>query len=280
VHVAPGSELAQLITVAKSLVRGFGWREPQATVFVLTGLAPFLPAVQCTLRHRLLPVATSRIVIEADPTTPPVEVERAFREARRKFGRERFRPISDRQIALAVFVAERRDLDDDLRLEQWNAEHRSPVSHGSSTTSQSSSGQRCSPADIFSSRSTDIRKAGRVRGHITKKGSRYWVVVNIARDPETRRRRQQWHGSWSTRAEAEDELNEIVGRLRRGAYVAPSRLTVAEFITAKWLPAAGAALKPSTAKLYETIVDAYVVPNVGGVPLQTLSAAGTQRLLW
>lgn len=117
-----------------------------------------------------------------------------------------------------------------------------------------------------------------MRGTITKKGRRYWVVVDVARDPETGRRKRQWHGSWTTRAEAEDALNDIVGRLRRGTYVAPTRLTVEEFITEKWLPAARGTLKPSTAKLYETIVYAYVIPRLGGVPLQSLSAADLNAL--
>lgn len=127
VHVVPGSELAQLRTVAESLVRGYGWREPQATVFVLTGLPPFLPSVRWETRRRMPAIAASRIVIEADPTTPPIEVERAFRAARREFGRERFRPISARQVALAKFVAEHPELDDDERRERWNAEYWSPV---------------------------------------------------------------------------------------------------------------------------------------------------------
>ncbi len=42
-----------------------------------------------------------------------------------------------------------------------------------------------------------------MRGHIARKGNRYYVVVDVPRDPASGKRRQQWHGSWTTKKAAE-----------------------------------------------------------------------------
>jgi len=115
-----------------------------------------------------------------------------------------------------------------------------------------------------------------VRGHIAKKGSSYYVVVDGAPDVEGKRRRK-WHRAGSTREEAEEKLAEIVGSVYRGSYVEPSRVTVGSFLVDEWLPAVRVSLKPSTAKLYETLLSAYVVPELGTVKLQQLTPARLNR---
>jgi integrase len=116
-----------------------------------------------------------------------------------------------------------------------------------------------------------------MRGHIAKKGSRYWIVVDKGRDPATDRRRQQWHGSWATRKEAENALPSIVGRLHDGTYIEPNEGTVAEFLLEEWLPARRSTLAPSTVALYETIIRAYVEPHIGDVPVQGLGPGQLNR---
>jgi integrase len=55
--------------------------------------------------------------------------------------------------------------------------------------------------------------------------------------------------------------------------VEPSKGTVKSFLSDEWLPSARATLKPSTAKLYETLIDAYVIPRLGATRLQALTPA-------
>jgi hypothetical protein len=63
-------------------------------------------------------------VLEIDPTVPPADVERAYRNARRAFGeRERFRSISERDLHAVAFAVERPDLGPAALLKQWNAAH-------------------------------------------------------------------------------------------------------------------------------------------------------------
>ena len=61
-----------------------------------------------------------------------------------------------------------------------------------------------------------------MRGHIRKRGSKWVVVVDIGRDPETGRRKQKWHSGFETRRDASRALTEVMARLERGTYVEPS----------------------------------------------------------
>src|SRR5262249_48210002 len=127
--------------------------------------------------------------------------------------------------------------------------------------------------------SAPSQAGSQMRGHIARKGSRYYVVVDVARDPATRRRRQQWHGSWTTKKDAERELTKIVRNIDAGTHVDPDRVTLKEFLTEEWLPALSAMkLRASTIELYRTLANAYVIPHIGNVPLQKLTTARLNRL--
>jgi integrase len=66
--------------------------------------------------------------------------------------------------------------------------------------------------------------------------------------------------------------------LRSGTFVAPSRLTLGAFLTEQWLPTARAAVRPTTWTTYRIYAEAQVVPALGHVPLQALTAAHLNRL--
>jgi integrase len=119
-----------------------------------------------------------------------------------------------------------------------------------------------------------------MRGHVTKpKGrNRWYVVVDAPRGPDGRRRRQKWHGSWATKKEAEQALAKIVSGLHDGTYVEPHKATVATFIADEWMPAVRRSLKPSTLQLYRTLADAYIIPNIGNMPLAKLTPGHLNRL--
>ena len=51
-----------------------------------------------------------------------------------------------------------------------------------------------------------------------------------------------------------------------------------DFLVDEWLPAVKVTLRPSTHKLYGTLINAYVVPRIGEVPLQKLTPARLNRL--
>jgi integrase len=112
-----------------------------------------------------------------------------------------------------------------------------------------------------------------MRGHVRKRGSTWCVVVDVGRDPETGKRRQSWKSGFRTRRKAERGLTELLGRLEAGSFVEPTRQTVGEFLC-EWLAAIGArGLRPNTLSTYRMLIEKHLVPRIGSVPLQGLSAS-------
>jgi len=116
-----------------------------------------------------------------------------------------------------------------------------------------------------------------MRGHIARKGKKFYVVIDEGRD-ENGKRQQRWHSGYGTRKEAEAALSGLVNRLHDGSYVSPTRQTFGVFLTDEWLPAVSGRLRPSTLALYEITVRAYVVPHIGSTRLQAVTPAQLNRL--
>jgi len=116
-----------------------------------------------------------------------------------------------------------------------------------------------------------------VRGGTRKRGST-WTWYLGAVDPATGRRRQLSKGGFRTKREAQAALNEAMAALRAGTFVEPSRLTLGAFLTEQWLPTTRAAVRPTTWATYRIYAEAQVVPALGHVPLQALTAAHLNRL--
>ena len=125
-----------------------------------------------------------------------------------------------------------------------------------------------------------------MRGHIHKRqwkgrGGKtqtlWYAVVNIGTD-DSGKRKQKWHGGFKTRREAELALTEIVQSLDKQTYVPPQRLTMAEFFRHEWLPMMETQVKASTFDSYRRNLENHVLPTLGGVPLQQLSAGHLNSL--
>ena len=71
-------------------------------------------------------------------------------------------------------------------------------------------------------------------------------------------------------------LATTLGKVYGGTYV-DHPADVRRILADDWLPAVEVTLKASTAKLYDTLVDAYVVPSLGQVKLQRLTASDLNR---
>lgn len=69
-----------------------------------------------------------------------------------------------------------------------------------------------------------------MKGTIIKRGSRWSVVVDLGRDLDGKRIRK-WHSGYPSKREAEQARIEILSRLQHGVYVAPNKITVAEWVT-------------------------------------------------
>jgi Arm DNA-binding domain len=67
-----------------------------------------------------------------------------------------------------------------------------------------------------------------MRGHVAKKGKRWYPVVDV-RDPATGERKRKWHGGHDTKREATRALTDILGRLDAGTYVAAAAPSLDSF---------------------------------------------------
>lgn len=57
-----------------------------------------------------------------------------------------------------------------------------------------------------------------MRGHIAKKGSRYYAVVYEGVDPSTQKERHRWFAAGRTRKQAERFLADLIKRQHDGDY--------------------------------------------------------------
>lgn len=115
-----------------------------------------------------------------------------------------------------------------------------------------------------------------MRGHITKKGAKYYVVIDLGPDPETGKRRQKWHSGFRNKKEAERGLATILGRLEQGSYIEPTRATVAEYLR-EWL--AGVRVAPGTLADYRMHVEKRLIPEFGNQRVQSLTPLAIDALL-
>lgn len=110
-----------------------------------------------------------------------------------------------------------------------------------------------------------------MRGHIARKGNRYYAVVYEGTDPATGKERHRWHAGGSTRREAEKVLTDLVKRIHDGDYRSPERITLGDYLTERWLPMRKRQVRYSTYRSYRSQTRLHVIPYIGAIPLQRLT---------
>lgn len=111
-----------------------------------------------------------------------------------------------------------------------------------------------------------------------REGRDIWrIQIENGRDESGRRKRLSVtiHG---TRKEAEAERNRLLHELGCGEYVAPSALTVGEYLT-QWLAHAKVNVAPQTYRRYRQITERDLVPDLGRIRLADLSPLQIQGFL-
>jgi len=69
-----------------------------------------------------------------------------------------------------------------------------------------------------------------MRGHVARKGDRYYAVVYEGTDAATGKQRHRWYLGGETRKEAERALGDLVKRIHDGDYRAPQRITLGDYL--------------------------------------------------
>ena len=117
-----------------------------------------------------------------------------------------------------------------------------------------------------------------MRGHIVKRGKRYYAVVYEGTDPATGKRIRRWYAGGDTRKGAEKLLGELVKRSHDGDYRAPDRITVGDYLLERWMPTKRAQLRRSTFDSYYRNLVNHVAPRIGNIPLQKLTPEDLDEL--
>lgn len=95
---------------------------------------------------------------------------------------------------------------------------------------------------------------------------------------ETEERRRATKAGFATRKEAQAALSKLLVAVEERSYVAPSKLSLREFLTKEWLPAIQATIRPSTYRSYVQHVECHICPHLGAVQLQKLTGSQINAL--
>jgi integrase len=147
-----------------------------------------------------------------------------------------------------------------------------------------------------------------MRGHIRKRGaSSYEYIVDVGtaaaqrcevcnrrfwleRRPreacpscggrlhETEERRRAIKAGFASRKEAQAAMAKVMVSVEEKSYVAPSRLTVREYLTKEWLPAIEPTVRPTTYRSYVQHVSFHIVPHIGSHKLEKVTGATLNAL--
>jgi len=117
-----------------------------------------------------------------------------------------------------------------------------------------------------------------MKGHVTRKGDVWYVVIYEGVDSVSGKERRRWHRAGTNRNEAETlaaslAAAEDIRRSRRR-----SLLTVGRFITGYWLPAKKLDLEASTYDGYQRVVRLHLLPHIGDIPLRGLRTERLEQL--
>jgi integrase len=85
-------------------------------------------------------------------------------------------------------------------------------------------------------------------------------------------RRQEFHSGYASKKEAETELAKVAGALASGTHIEASRLLLDDFLKKRWLPAIRPTVRATTFLSYEGHIENHLVPVLGRIPLQQLTA--------
>lgn len=117
-----------------------------------------------------------------------------------------------------------------------------------------------------------------MRGSIIKRGKKYSIVVDIGRDIETNKRKQQWFSGYTTKKEAEKDLPRILRELELGTFVAPSKVKFNESIK-EWIEihTKKKELAATTLDGYMNIINNHLIPFFKDTEVQKIQPMHMQQ---
>ena len=90
-------------------------------------------------------------------------------------------------------------------------------------------------------------------------------------------RRQRSKGGFAIKRDAQSFLTTQLAGLASSSYIEPSKMTFGRYLTECWLPTVQTTTRPSTWDSYRRTIDLHIIPELGRVGLQRLSAHDLDR---
>src|SRR4051812_803659 len=113
------------------------------------------------------------------------------------------------------------------------------------------------------------------RGFVRKRGQTWTAYYYLTTGSG---RRQCSRGGFRTKALALGYLNDTMAALQRDEVVEPTRVSVGEYLLDRWLPLMANTIRPSTWQSYKHMVATHVIPTLGHLQLQRLTADHLDQL--
>jgi integrase len=108
-----------------------------------------------------------------------------------------------------------------------------------------------------------------MKGHIRERSPGHWAIVIDIRDPASGKRKRRWHSFKGTKREAQVECARLITEREGGAYIDPTRVTVAAFLH-RWLGHMATQVSPRSHENYGAVINTNIVPLIGNVVLSKL----------
>ncbi|HEX9322844.1 MAG TPA: site-specific integrase [Xanthobacteraceae bacterium] len=116
-----------------------------------------------------------------------------------------------------------------------------------------------------------------MKGHLIERSPGKWAIVLDVKDPATGKRRRKWHSFSGTKREAQKRCAELITEIGQGAYIEPSKQTVARYFEAwlrDWAPLKAG---PKTLERYWSLAG-HVTTAIGTKSLQQTRGSDLARI--
>ncbi len=114
--------------------------------------------------------------------------------------------------------------------------------------------------------------------YIVERSNRFYVVAYDGTDPITGRERRRWHPAGHSRADAEAIAARLGVIAEAETSTATGQLTFGRYLTERFLPMRRNRLQSTTAYRYEWMIEHYIAPALGAMPLRSVRAEHLDRL--
>lgn len=114
--------------------------------------------------------------------------------------------------------------------------------------------------------------------YIIERKNRFYVVTYDGIDPATGRERRRWHPAGHSRADAEAIAARLDAISASDTTIASGQLTFGRYLTEQFMSMRRHRLQPTTAHRYQWMIDNYISPALGSMPLRSVRAEHLDRL--